>query len=166
MVTLNCTLKLAKRLPYVAVVVTTPSTNILGHWSANSFNIGRIPCILMTNERTLLSIVLPLKESATFWPRFVLLLQTLLKDIRIPSKLIDAELQEYEQFQLTRKTNRHTLGSMNDFVAQVQARYQIDGHVTLEDVSLALSGIPCGPLKYAYPKEVACQMFAAAASKK
>jgi hypothetical protein len=159
-------MKLAKRLPYSVVEVTTPSSNILGDWSANSFNIGRIPCILMTNERTLLSVVLPLKESATFWPRFVILLQSLLKDISIPDKLIDAELHEYDQFQLTRRTNRHTLGSMNDFVTQVQARYYVDGHVTLEDVSLDLSGIPCGPLKYAYPKELARQVFAAAASKK
>ena len=166
MVTLNCTLKLAKRLPYSTVEVTTPSTNMLGDWNANSFNIGRIPCILMTNERTLLSVVLPLKESATFWPRFVLLLQRLLKDIGIPGKLIDAELREYDQYQLTRKTNRHTLGSMNDFVAQVQARYYVDGQVALADVSFDLSGIPCGPFKYAYPKEVARQVFAAAASKK
>jgi hypothetical protein len=120
----------------------------------------------MTNERTLLSVVLTLKESTTFWPRFVIMLQTLLKDIRIPAKRIDAELHEYNQFQMTRKTNRHTLGSMNDFVTQVQARYYVDGYVTLEDISLDLSAIPCGPLKYAYPKEVVRQVFAAAASKK
>ncbi len=166
MVTLNCTLKLSKRLPYSTVETTLPSTNKLGDWSANSFNVGRYPCILITNERTLLSVVLPLKQSSTFWPRFVLSLQALLKAIGVPDKLVDEELREYAQVQLTRKTNRHTLGSMNDLVYNVQARFQIDGNPSLEDIALDLSRIPCGPLKYALPKEAACQVFAAAASKK
>jgi len=166
MVTLNCTLKLSKRLPYTTIDVALPTTNRLGDWSANSFNVGRYPCILITNERTLLSVVLPLKESSTFWPRFVLSLQWLLKAIGIPDKLIDDELHEYGQCQLTRKTNRHTLGTMNELVYNVQDRFYIDRNPSFEDIALGLSKMPCGPLKYALPQEAVRQVFAAAASKK
>jgi hypothetical protein len=96
----------------------------------------------------------------------VLSLQWLLKAIGLPDKLIDEELHEYEHVQLTRKTNRHTLGSMNDFVYHVQTRFQINENPSLNDIVLALSKIPCGPLKYALPKEAVRQVFAAAASKK
>jgi hypothetical protein len=147
------------------VNVALPSTNKLGDWCANSFNIGRHPYILITNERTLLSVVLPLRESITFLPRFVLSLRSLLKTIGIEDKLIDEELREYREFQLTRKTNRHTLGSMNDFVYQVQARFQIDGNPSLEDIAWELSEIPCGPVKYFLPREAVRQVFSAAAPK-
>jgi hypothetical protein len=165
MVTVNCTLKLSKRLPYSMVDVALPATNRLGDWCANSFNVGRYPYILITNERTLLSVVIPLKESSTFWPRFVLSLQWLLNAIGIPHRLIDEELKQYKEVQLTRKTNRHTLGSMNDFVYQVQVRFEIDANPSLEKVALELSQVPCGPVKYFLPREAVRQVFAAAASK-
>jgi hypothetical protein len=113
---------------------------------------------------TLASVVIPLKDSSTFWPRFVLVLQSLLKSVGIPEKLIDRELSEYRQVQLTRKTNRHTLGSMNDFVYQVKARFEIDGKVSLESIALELSQIPCGPAPYIIPREAIREVLAAAAS--
>jgi len=66
MVTLNCTKKLAKRFAFPLVENPQPSTNKLGPWCANSFNIGRIPMILLTNELSLLSVVKPLKEARSF----------------------------------------------------------------------------------------------------
>lgn len=56
-------------------------------------------------------------------------------------------------FQVTQNTNRTTLGSMNDFVFQVRAVLAQDQNATLEQISFDLSGIPCGPLKYRYPRE-------------
>jgi hypothetical protein len=162
MVTLNCTLKLSKRLPYSTVDITLPTTNRLGDWCANSFNIGRNPYILVTNERTLLSVVLSLKESATFWPRFVLSLQLLFKAIGLSEKNLQKELQAYGQVQMTRKTNRHTLGSMNEFIDLVRARFEIDGDRSLEDICCHLSEVPCGPLKYGLPKETVRQILSAA----
>ena len=163
MVTLNCTLKLSKRLPYSMVDVTLPTTNRLGNWCANSFNIGRHPYILITNERTLLSVVIPFKESATIWLRFVISLQSLFKAIGLSDRIIQKELHEYGQVQITRKTNRHTLGSMNDFVDQVQARFQVDANPSLEGIACYLSEVPCGPLKYGLPKEAVKRVFSAAA---
>ena len=165
MVTLNCTLKLSKRLPYSTVDITLPTTNRLGDWCANSFNIGRYPYILMTNERTLLSVVIPFKESATIWPRFVLSLQSLFKTVGLSDIVIQKELQAYGQVQMTRKTNRHTLGSMNDFVFQVQSRFQIDGNPSLHTIDHELSEVPCGPLKYARPKETVRQVLLATTPK-
>lgn len=118
----------------------------------------------MTNERTLLSVVLPLKESATIWPRFVLSLKSLFKAIGLSDRIIQKELHEYKQVQLTQKTNRHTLGSMNDFIDQVRARFQTDRNPSLEDITSYLSEVPCGPLKYALPKEAVRNVLWASAA--
>ncbi|MCX6144985.1 MAG: hypothetical protein NTZ35_17410 [Ignavibacteriales bacterium] len=166
MVTLNCTLKLAKRLPYSMVDLTLPTTNTLGDWCANSFNLGRYPFVLITNERTLLSVVVPLKDSVTFWPRFIVSLELLLHTIGLSQTVIQRELQEYRQVQLTRQTNRHTLGSMNDFVYQVRARFEIDVAPSLQNIIYELSEMPSGALNYGNPREAVRDFLLAAAPKK
>jgi hypothetical protein len=163
MVTLTCTLKLAKRLPFSVVDNKLPTTNRLGDWCANSFNLGRYPFILITNDRTFLSVVIPFKDSVVFWPRFLLSLETLLKAIGISDNVIKRELQEYRELQITRQTNRRTLGVMNDFVFQVRARFQIDVDPSLENIGYELSDMPCGPLKYGNPREAVRNLLLAAA---
>ena len=145
------------------VDLTLPTTNTLGDWCANSFNLGPYPFILITNERTLLSVVLPLKGSATFWPRFLVSLELLLKTIGLPRRIVQRELQEYRHVQLTRQTNRRTLGVMNDFVFQVRARCEIDVNPSLQDIAYELSEMPCGPLKFSNPREAVRHLLTAAA---
>ena len=145
------------------VDVTLPTTNKLADWCAHAFNIGRFPHVIITNERTLLSVVLTLRDSATLWPRFVVSLQSLLKAIGLSDRIVQEELQEYRQVQLTRKTNRRTLGSINDFIYQVRARSQIDGNLSLEKIARELSEVPCSPLKYALPREFVWQLLSAGA---
>jgi hypothetical protein len=159
MVTVNCTKELAKRLPFPLVENPQPSTNRLGPWCANSFNIGRIPMILLTNELSLLSVVIPLKGVRSFHARFLSTLEVLFHSVALSSKQIHAELEEMNDFQVTAHTNRKTLGSMNDFVFQVQVRLEQDRDGTLEQVAFDLSGIPCGPLKYGYPREAVLEIL-------
>jgi hypothetical protein len=109
--------------------------------------------ILLTNERTLLSVVIPLKEIRSFHNRFLTSLEFLFHSIALSSKDVHAELEEMKVVQLTENTNRRTLGSMNDFVYHVRAALYHDQNATLEDISFHLSEIPCAPLKYGYPRE-------------
>jgi hypothetical protein len=151
MMTLNCTKKLAGRLPFPLVDDPKPSTNKLGAWCANTFNVGRFPLIILTNEKTLLSVLIPFKEIRSFHERFLAGLEALFQSIALSSGQIDAELQEMKVVQITARTNRSVLGSMNDFVVNVLAH---EPGSSLEEVSFHLSEIPCAPLKYRYPREV------------
>src|SRR5512140_210429 len=148
MLTVNCTRKLAHRLPFPVVEDPVPSTNRLGPWCANSFNIGRIPMLLLTNEATLLSVVIPLKDVHSFHARFLSMLEILLHSVALSSDIIHEELEEMNYFQLTRHTNRTTLGSMIDFVFQVKVRWDAHQDLTLEQLCFDLSEVPCGPLNY------------------
>jgi hypothetical protein len=115
--------------------------------------------ILLTNELTLLSVVIPLKEVRSFHARFLSMLEVLFHSVALSSKQIYAELEEMDLCQFTPHTNRKTLGSMNDFVFQVQARLEQDQDATLEQLAFDLSGIPCGPLKYGYPREAVLEIL-------
>jgi len=159
MMTLNCTKKLGRRLPFPAVDNPQPSSNRLGPWCANSFNIGRFPMIILTNERTLLSVVIPFKEIRSFHERFLTSLKVLFHSIALSSKDIQSELNEMKMFQITQNTNRRTLGSMSDFVYQVRATFFRGQRASLEDISFRLSEIPCSPLMYRYPREVVLEVI-------
>ena len=119
MTTINCTQKLAKRLPFEMPEKYLPVTTRLGPWCANTFNIGRFPCIILTNEQTLLTVLVVLKEIKTLYPRFLSSLEWLLRAIGVQGPHIDQELREMHSAQFARNTNRSTLGSMNDFVLNV-----------------------------------------------
>ena len=109
--------------------------------------------IILTNEKTLLSVVMLLKDIRTFHNRFLESLEVLFHSIALSSKDIHAELQEMKVVQLTDKTNRKTVGSMNDFVYHVRAALFEDQNLSLDEISFELSGIPCAPLKYGLPRE-------------
>jgi hypothetical protein len=149
MYTLNCTRRLAERLPFPLVDHPQRSANALGAWCANAFNVGRVPLIILTNERTLLSVLIRFKEIRTFHTRFLASLEILLHSIGLSSSQIRAELKEMKVVQLSRRTTRTVLGSMNDFVVIVRAH---DPSYTLDEVSFHLSGTLCGPLKYGHPR--------------
>ena len=115
--------------------------------------------IILTNERTLLSVIIPFKEVHSFHDRFLTSLEFLFHSIALSSKDVLPELEEMKIFQLIQNTNLSILGSMNDFVSHVRATLYHDKNATLEDISFHLSEIPCAPLNYRYPREAALDVF-------
>jgi len=115
--------------------------------------------IVFTNETTLLSVVIPFKEVRSFHARFLESLERLFHSIALSSKDTHVELEEMKVVQLTQNTNRKTPGSMNDFVFHVQTALDRNWNPTLEQISFDLSGIPCAPLKYGYPREAVLEII-------
>lgn len=159
MTILNCTLKLATRIPFPIAYEDSAATNTLGPWSGNTFHLGRIPFIILTNERTLLSVVISLKDVHTFWMRFLASLETVLHQLQIPTVTVKEELQSMREVTFMRATNRRTLGSMNDLVHMVRAIVAQEPNTTLEAVNLELSGVVSLALQGLYPKDAVHQAF-------
>lgn len=160
MVTLNCTKKFTKWLPFDFDEGTNPSTNKLGSWCANSFSSDRLPLILLTNEKSLLTVVIPVDDIHTFHDRFLVSLEILFHQIGVPSHQARAEIEDMMAMQFTGRTNRSVLGSMNDFVFQAKSALQREPDLSLQQLSFDLSEIPCAPLRYDFPREVALTFFA------
>ncbi len=163
MVEIHCTLKLAKRTPFTLSAVRQRSTNRLGPWCGNVFNLGRNPCVIMTNEKTLLTVIVSFKDIHTLWERTVASLYVQLQSLGLPKTLIHEELIHMGQVDFSRNTTRRVLGSMNDFVSLCKSYFQIHPHGTFEESCRQINKSPCRPLNYGMPYEHALNILSAPA---
>src|SRR6266545_8364820 len=124
MYTLRCTRPLLKRLgPLTAPSpgLAPDATTTLGDWYANRLNIGRHRLVLCTNERSLLSVVVPAKDLPQLPQRLAESLAVLLRRIRVPATAITREVREMQWVRFDGTMSRSVLGSMNDFALTAQA---------------------------------------------
>ncbi len=108
---------------------------------------------MLTNERTLLSVVVELKTANRLWERFLLALEEMLNSFELSLSVIGRELEQMKEVQFARNTNRSVLGSMNDFVFLIRDQMQIDPGASLHKINWMLSTVPCGPLEMRSPEE-------------
>lgn len=148
MVVINCTKKLLKRLNYEIPAETPLSTNALGAWCANVFNISRFPFVLLTNEMTLLSVLFPLKEFKNFNVHFIASLDKQFRELKIPEININTEISHASEIVLSTNTNRSTLGSMNDLVFQIKSIVGLRESFTVTELERELRQVPFSSIKY------------------
>ena len=167
MYTLRCTAVLLRRLQHLTQAGSGPEpapTTALGDWYANRLNLGRHRLILCTNERSLLSVVVPAKNLPQLPARLVTAVGRLFMRIGVPPRSRGPSCKPCRKCALGRRAAGSVLGSMNDFVYQVDAEFSEGEEVVyLDEVDLRLSEVPCGPLRYRNPAEVALDLMTRAA---
>ena len=159
---LRCTAKLLKRLKEKPVADPSLSENRLGDWYANVLNIGYNRLVLVTSERSLLSLVVPIKDSDGLRERVRERAHALLFDLGIPPALAAAEVRGMERMPFAKTANRSVLASMNDFTFHAKVAFEVefeDDVVYLEEVERYLAGMPSGALEYRTPGEETRRIF-------
>ena len=157
---LRCTAKLLRRLNEKPTGNPQPTENRLGDWYANVLNIGYNRLVLVTNERSLLCLVVPIKDSARLRERIRERAHALLHDLGIPADLAAAEVRGMERMPFAKTANRSVLASMNDFAFHARGFFEGDDEdVYLHELELYLAGIPSGALDYAMPAEETRRLF-------
>ena len=116
MMVLRCTAKLQKRLRLPKLGDQGPSTTALGDWYGNVFHVGRQPMLILTSEKSLLSVVLPARELDALQATFSKALMKLLLRIGIPAVAVERELAQMNEIAYGPTRNRSVLGTMNDAV--------------------------------------------------
>jgi hypothetical protein len=159
--TLRCTRKLLKRLGAEVTVASPEPTTVLGDWHANLLFTRPDQVVLCVNDRSRLPVLVSAKDASRLLPRISSAVATLLLRIGVPSEAVLRETQQMEAAVIGRARDRSVLGSMNDFAFLFQAQRMGGPDRNLDDWSWELSGTPCGPLRYAYPREEALRMFSA-----
>ncbi|MBN2041114.1 MAG: hypothetical protein JW864_13810 [Spirochaetes bacterium] len=159
MINLRCTKKLLTRLRVSELEDENISTNLLGPWFANYFNISRKQYAIFTNERTVLSVVIPMKEISTLISRFIVELRRLLEAIGIPEQLINSELEQLKNIKFGRTNNRKLLGNMNDLTNGAYAWFGSPDNNDLLRLNLYLANYLVGPDPYRRPGEEAVKIF-------
>lgn len=157
MVTLRLTHKLQKLLDVNLTEQLKPTTSKLGDWYANLVPTYAGDLIVFVNEKTLLSVAIPIWESKNLLLLFRLRVGNLLGMIGIHPKAIDHELRHYSHIQFGKTKSRSVLGSMNDFAFQYQViteEAENKADLSLSNAEYELSQTPCKPIDYKAPSDV------------
>ncbi len=162
MVTLRLTHKLQKLLDIDLTEQLKQTTSKLGDWYANFIPTYSGNLIVLVNEKTLLSVAIPIWESNHLLLLFRLRVGNLLGLIGIPSTAIDLELQHYNDIQFGKTRSRSVLGSMNDIGFQYQGiaeMAEIKTDLSLSTAEYQMSQMPCKPIDYRAPTDVAKELL-------
>lgn len=134
-------------------------TTRLGDWYGNLLFSGYHRFLLFVSERSLLPVLMPLRERSQLLPNFRARLAELLLHLGISEKDVAKELSEMSEVVIARTANRSVLGTLNDFTRNVKAYLQMHDDISLLDLELRLAGTPCGPKVYRYPNELATKFL-------
>ena len=114
LITFRCTGRVRKRFKFSDAEAQEPPTSRLGDWYANLLNVGSQRWVLCVNERSLLPVLVPARNSEFphMFPEYLL---KALRGIGIPASEATAESDECRLWRVGKTQSRSILGSMNDF---------------------------------------------------
>lgn len=163
---LRCTAKLRRRLGLGELPEPGPGDAALGDWYAQLLTVDRQPLVLFVSERSLLAVVIRARDLANLPVYFRIALWNRLEAIGIGRDAIEREMDRLQPLHFAKTRNRSVLGSINDFVDQMKARaaHPLGRDWTPGSFERELGEIPCAPLRYLYPVEVARQLLGAGAT--
>jgi hypothetical protein len=154
MYTVRCTRKLLRAVRFVPGGSDRPTTTALGDWYANTLYLGRLRLIHFLSERSLLSVVIPLKPSKTCLKRHRVALIRLLRDLQLDQPLAQEELTQMESCAIGLTASRSILSSLrvlsNDAKWVLTARPE----TSLPQLNLELADTPCLTLPIHFPNQM------------
>jgi hypothetical protein len=159
LVVLRCTKKLQDRLHVTLSENDGPWTNALGPWYGNLIHVRRQQFVMLTNETTFLTVVVPAREGATVVSRTGEAIARLLITIGIDKAAIEQEQREMQEVKYSRTMSRTVLGVMNDFGRAVDYILYDDPQSSLDDLGYQLAGMITSALKDTNPMGAARDVF-------
>jgi hypothetical protein len=159
MYTDRCTGKVLEALQLPAVDSDQSPSTALGDWYVNFIHTRKHRLVHFVSDRSLLSVVVPVKTLKTALDRHVLSLGDLLGALGAKPTVIRAEMAEMEQRAVAKTRSRNVLASMRDLALSARWILERTPRINLAEVSLELSQIPCGPLGMRFPAEVAMALL-------
>jgi hypothetical protein len=168
MVTIRCTRKLYRFLGITPIEDPEPATGALGDWYANLVPTYAGDLIMFVNERSLVTVAVPVREAENLLPLFRLRVENLLLMLDVEQEVIDREVSHLEPVQFAKTASRSILGSMNDIAWNYQyisEEAEYVSRLSLSDAELKLSMMPSGVLEYQLPAEVAIDLLEGSSSR-
>jgi len=144
MAQIQCTQKLLKELK-VKPVEIQENLSPLSSWHANLLTFDRRKCVLISNNKTLYSILIEGLTKPDFNHFNDILGQAVFKNLlqeNLPQEQIEILLEEFQQVTYTKTNSRSILGSMNDLAFQLKVMISMDGglnNINIYDVNKKLN---------------------------
>jgi hypothetical protein len=159
MMTLRCTRKLLSRLAITPPEHAEVPTTTLGDWYADLLSTRPKWVVICVNERSLLSVVVPARESASLPIRFRHAALTLFRHLGVPEPKIAAEAGEMERILVGRTVSRSVIGSKNELRFLCSCMLQEMGGGDLDAIAVKLARVPCSAIKNHFPDRAALELF-------
>jgi hypothetical protein len=149
MVTVRCTRRLLARLGDERREDT--ASGLFGDWYAHPIRSGRRRLVLCVNERTLLSVVLPLAPGKTFVDRLREAAQQRVRQVNARPEALRREISALAEIHIGPTRSRSVLASMNQlgWGAEVWIAERPAGD--LEELGQWLCDTPCSALRTHWP---------------
>ena len=155
--------KLNARIKGGTLSALPPHANPLLDWSAHLFAVERAEYVLVSNTRSLYSVVLAdvvFADTARFTERVLGVIRAVLEGAGAHTVVTNA----VESAQFAKALDRSVTGSMNELIAHAAALL-IDSHLSVADVGvrlndILLSALAGGSDKYGRPREVFAALVA------
>ena len=157
----RCTKVLRKKLALPVTSDPPSPTTRLGDWYGNTLNIGHQRLMIFISERSLLPVIMPIRERSDLLQNFKRRLALLLVRLDIDAHLISAELDEMPSVNIAPTANRSVLGSLNDFINLSKHRNYYQGYFDMSETEYKLAQVPCGPIDYDFPGRKASELLSA-----
>ena len=129
----RCTKVLTKKIGLPVTRNPPTPTTLLGDWYGNVLNIGHDRLMIFLSDRSLLPIVMPLREHHQLLSNFKKRLAYLLVRLDVDALLISAELDKMDTVIIAPTANRSVLASMNDFVFRAKRYFEYHEYVDLTE---------------------------------
>jgi hypothetical protein len=164
MTLINATKKVWSRLGKSSNSVLAVDDTILGPWCVHLYYFYHKQFIILTNERTLFTSILParcLSDLATYFPKAV---DDVLQKCEIRSLLRNKLITELSEIQFSDKTNRQVLGSINDFIKCSKYVLEDVPNISLSELSFRMCQMPCSPINMKSPRDVTKELLSSVAA--
>ena len=144
MVLIYPTAKLAAKLGAQPTSFDFKSSTKLGGWYASNFTVGNTQLILGVCENSRLGVVIAAAPYASFPERLVAEVGLVLNALGAHPEAVVHEVQARGQLLLAKHNNRSVLGTLNEYIFQIQVWHDLNclPLKNLASVSLMLSEIP------------------------
>jgi len=159
MYTARCTRKVLQAMHLPAAAQDQPPSTALGDWYLNFINTRNQRLVHFMSDRSLLSVLVPVRTLKTVLDRHIASLHDLLEDLGVPPAIIQAELDEMGQRAVAKTQSRSVLASMRDLALNARWILARTPGATPLEVSHELAEVPRGPLAMAFPAEAAIALL-------
>jgi len=160
MFTFRCTQKLIKRLSLPVISNPPNPTTQLGDWYGNVLFIRHHRLMMFVSDRSLLPVIMPIRERQNLLINFQKRLSTHLMQLGIEERYVFDELDQMDEYVIAPTASPSVLGSMNDFTQNAKVYFKMRDNIRLLDLELWLAETPCGAMDYRSPNQVAPELLA------
>jgi hypothetical protein len=150
MYTLHCTQRLLDRVQQPPSYAVPAHTTGLGNWYGHAL-FWTSQVALLVNERTLLTVLMPLAPAAALASRFPAHLTTVLRELGANAQFIASEVEAMSEMVVAKTVNRSVVGVVNEFAFLADGYREYLKEPDLLALAIKLSGTPCSSLKGSSP---------------